>query len=78
MLGRTFCAVIGTYQGSLDKGQQGRLIKLLHNTYNKAETSFQLLNSAWTALRDAVSIIASKMPASSNTELDNRNKQQLD
>ena len=78
MLGKTIRAVIGTYQNSLDTGQKRRFIKLLHSTYSQAESSFQSLNSAWTALRDAVSRFVIKLPASSNIELDNKNKQQLE
>ena len=78
ILGKSVKAVTATFQDRLDTGQQRRLIRLLHNTYNQAESSFQSLNAAWTELRDAVSIIATKLPATTNTELDNRNRQQLD
>ena len=75
-LGKHVRAVMGTFQGDLDTGQKQRFIELLNNTYIQANASFSKLSSAMIALRDSMSSLASKIPATVTSELADTYKSQ--
>ena len=80
-LGKHVQAVIETHQGNLvlTHHQKAEFLRILNNTYTQANASFDKLSSAMIELRDYMSSLASKVPATvTEVEMINTYKGQLE